>query len=204
MIPVTLVTEDALSSHVAATLLRAATVPFVVHRELPGRVSRRFAAGSGQIEKRLRSFNRAAEHEPFVVILDLDDRLCAAGYRNALLPDGPRRYMVFRIAVREVESWLLADRVGIAAYLGVKTSVVPAEPDQLDDPRRALFDLVRRSRRRLIRESILPIDPTARIGPDHNGALMGMVNEHWSSDRAVERSPSLRRAVDALERFQFP
>ena len=53
MIPVTLVTEDRISSHVANVLLRDATAPFSVELELPGTGRRRFAAGSGQIEKRI-------------------------------------------------------------------------------------------------------------------------------------------------------
>ncbi len=204
MIPVALVTEDRISSHVANVLLRDATPPFTVELELPGTQRRRFAAGSGQIEKRIGRFNTAAEHRPFVVFLDLDDRPCAPSYRSALLPEGARRYMVLRIAVREIESWLLADRHGVAEYLGVSLEVVPKSPDELADPRRSLFDLVSRSRRRTIKEAILPIDSTARIGPDYNGALMRMVDDHWSRDRAADRSPSLRRAIDALERFRFP
>ncbi|TVQ20126.1 MAG: hypothetical protein EA382_15525 [Spirochaetaceae bacterium] len=188
----------------ARVLLRAASPLYSVERELPGLDNPRFAAGSGQIEKKLVSFNDAARHAPFVVILDLDERSCAPGYRDALLPRGAERYMILRIAVREVESWLLADRDGFARYLGVAVTVIPPEPDDLPDPKRSLFDLVRRSRRRSIRESILPIDRTARLGPDYNGALMGMVNEYWSRDRAVSNSPSLQRAVDALDRFRFP
>lgn len=204
MINVTLVTEDTLSSHVANVLLRDAIQPYGVVRELPGRVQPRFAAGSGQIEQRIQLYNRAAHHAPFVVFLDLDSRSCASGYRRALLPKGEARYMILRIAVREVESWLLADRHGVAEYLGISIDVVPRSPDELPDPRQSLFDLVRRSRRRIIKGAILPIDRTARIGPDYNGALMGMVNDHWSRDRAAAGSPSLRRAIDALDRFQFP
>jgi hypothetical protein len=204
VIPITLVTEDLLSAHVARTLLDLASPSYAVERELPGRGRPRFASGSGQIEQRIGGFNRAAERAPFLVILDLDDRHCAPDYRTALLPEGSSRYMLLRIAVREIESWLLADHVAMSEYLDISCDVVPRTPDELPDARDALFSVVRRSRRRTLKSDILPIDPTARIGPDYNGAMMRLVNDHWSRDRAAERSPSLRRAVDALERFRYP
>jgi hypothetical protein len=112
--------------------------------------------------------------------------------------------MILRIAVREIESWLLADRSGFASYLGVSEAVVPRNPDELIDAKGELFSIVLRSRKRALKEAILPVNKTARIGPDYNGSLIHYLQETWSRDRAMRHSASLQRAVDALEAFQYP
>jgi hypothetical protein len=55
-----------------------------------------------------------------------------------------------RVAVREVESWVLADRRRIANFLSAPLNSIPMDPEQLDDPKMALLTLARahaRSRR---------------------------------------------------------
>lgn len=204
MIPVTLVTEDVLSSQVARRLLSESGRAYRVDREFPGRGMRRFAAGSGQIEKRITGFNRGAAYSPFVVFLDLDDRQCSPGYVRQLLPTGASRYMLLRIVVREIEGWIIADRDGTAEFLCVAPSHVPQHPDGILDPRSALFDVVRKSRKRTLKQAILPTDRSTRIGPDYNAAMMRMVDEYWSPDRAAAASPSLARAMSAIERLTYP
>jgi hypothetical protein len=40
----------------------------------------------------------------------------------------------YRIAVREVEAWLMADRVAFADALGVRVSVIPTQPERSQTP----------------------------------------------------------------------
>ena len=112
--------------------------------------------------------------------------------------------MLLRIAVREVESWVLADRDGFHAFSGVAKSKIPADPDTLPDAKRTLINLMRGSRKRLFREAIVPASPTARIGPDYNGTLARMLAHYWQLDRAVPRSPSLASAFAAIRVFSYP
>ncbi len=63
------------------------------------------------------------------------------------MPD-PAPYMCFRVAVREVEAWLLADREQIARFLSIARSRVPQSPETLDNPKQRLVELARHSRRR--------------------------------------------------------
>ncbi len=70
----------------------------------------------------------------------------------------------FLLWVRHVEAWLLADRERISAFLGVGTVKVPRDPETLEDPTRTLVDLARQSRRRDIREDMVPRPGSGRSG----------------------------------------
>src|SRR3954471_10845125 len=72
--------------------------------------------GKGRIRRQLHGYNNAAQHNPWLVLVDLDQENCAADLRNLWLPE-PASFMCFRVAVRAVESWLLADRERIAEFL---------------------------------------------------------------------------------------
>lgn len=205
MVPVTIVSEDILSEFVLRKLLMESNVDYTVTAALPSRDRAGSGAGSSYIETRIAGFNRAAERLPWVVLLDLDRRPCVVEYRNRLLPSGAARYMVLRIAVTEVESWLLADTKAIATFFSVASHRIPNEPDTLPDAREALLNLARKGRcSRQIREAVLPHFPGASHGPDYNGTMMAFVEQHWSRDRAATSSPSLNRAIAALDRMVYP
>ena len=111
--------------------------------------------------------------------------------------------MSFRVAVREVESWLLADREGIAAFLGVRVAIVPAEPDSLLEPKETMVNLARRSSRSRIRSDLVPRPGSGRsTGPLYNATLINFVSDGitgWRPDVAMRTSPSLQKARNALE-----
>ena len=63
--------------------------------------------GKPHLRKHLKGYNEAARHTPWMVLVDLDhDADCAPPFRTEWLPS-VAPYMCFRIAVREVEAWLL-------------------------------------------------------------------------------------------------
>ena len=204
MADVTIVTEDNLSTAMVGQLVAAANNDITVGMRLPKIRRRNSAPGNTYIETKIQGFNHAAQHHPYLILLDIDARECAPGYVRRLLPDGPNRYMVLRIAVREVESWILADREGFHEFSGVAKDRIPNKPDTLSDPKQTLINLVKRSRNRGIRDAIVPRGPTARIGPDYNATLRRMLAEYWSIDRAMNRSPSLASAFVAIQSFRYP
>src|SRR5688500_16475461 len=107
--------------------------------------------GKHHLLDRLDGYNRAARFQPWLVWVDLDqDSECAPPIRSRWLPE-PAPMMCFRITVREIEAWLFADRERLAQYLNVAVSRVPADPEGVADPKRAMVDLARHSRRRAIR-----------------------------------------------------
>lgn len=143
------------------------------------------------IDENIARYNQAARFAPWFVIRDLDTAECAADLARDLL-DAPARWMRFRIAVREIEAWLLADRVAVAGYLGVRVNRVPNDPDALADPKRSLVNLARRSRRRAIREDMVP-EPgvTATVGPGYVARISEFAREYWRPNVARTISASL-------------
>lgn len=155
--------------------------------------------GKGKIDKRVSAYNHAAQHNPWLVLRDLDnDAPCAPGLIGALLPT-PAPRMRLRIVVRSIESWLLADVEGIVAFLGLRKQNLPVEPDLLPNPRMELLGLARRAQRREVREDLLPAPgTTALVGRGYTARLIELAILYWEPARAAERSPSLAACLRAL------
>lgn len=197
-VPINLATEDELSECVARRIL--------AHE--PGRFQVGYAyrrGGFGYLKRNVQGWNNAAPSIPFLVLTDLDT---SYAYPCLLITDwlsSARQHpnLLFRVAVREVEAWLLADHTAFAAYLGIAARQIPSEPDLLADPKAALVELARCTRRRDLRARLAPKSgSTARQGPDYNGCLCEFVNAAWEPERASGRSSSLRRTLDRLHHFK--
>ena len=194
-IAVCLAVEDALSEVVLRRMLLESSQDYVV-----GTVFSR--GGFGYLKGLTPAFNRAASGMPYIVLTDLDARTCPLQLIADWLPQPKHPNLIFRIAVREVESWLLAHAEGFAKFLGVSEQIIPRDPETLIDPKQSVIAIARRSRNRVLREAIVPKDKSdARIGRDYNGQLAAFVNDHWSVSAALKRSQSLYRAMRALDTF---
>lgn len=156
--------------------------------------------GKSQLDLRLAGFNEAAKGHPWFVLRDLDDDArCAGGYLSALGLQ-PSKWMVYRIAMREVEAWLLADTRGISRFLGIPEERLPVNPDLERDPTRKLVDLARRYSKSRIRAAMVPAPrAAAQVGPLYEATMIEFAVEHWSVERAMRKSDSLRRAHAALK-----
>lgn len=158
--------------------------------------------GKQRLLQRLGGYNNAARFAPWVVLVDLDDDCsCAPPCVQGWMPT-PSPLMCFRVVVRAVEAWLLADRERIADMLGVTLRLVPDNPDNIAHPKTELVNLAKRSRSRSIREEIVPRERSERsVGPLYVGRLMQFAEDEatgWRPDRAAARSDSLRRCIDRL------
>ncbi len=196
-IPVHLAVEDDLSELVIRRVLVDTGRDYFV-----GSVFGR--GGFGYLQSTAKNWNAAAAAgTPILLLTDLDNHPCPSGLIEDWLNVAPHANLVFRVAVREVESWILADGEGFADFLGIRNDLIPSEPDQIPDPKQALVNLARRSRRRTLRESIVPRNgSTAVQGPDYNGCLGGFVRSNWNRNAALERSPSLDRTWRRLMVFE--
>jgi len=158
--------------------------------------------GKDHLLKQLRAYNEAGKRYPWIILMDLDrDDECAPCFRSKYLPH-PAPLLCFRIAVREVGAWLLADRKHFAKFLHVPESRMPFKPDELDDPKQTVVDIARRSRSRAIRQDLVP-NPLSgrRTGPAYASRLIEFIESidvGWRPDVASESSDSLRRCVDRL------
>lgn len=155
--------------------------------------------GKTTLLRQLLSYNRAAQFSPWIVLVDLDqDAGCAPPAHTQWLPT-PAAQMYFRIAVREVESWLLADRESLASFLAVALSRIPTNPETLDDPKTTLVNLARNSRRRDIRLDMVPRQASGRSeGPAYTSRLIEYAQGPWRPDIAMQHADSLQRLCRRL------
>jgi len=159
-------------------------------------------SGKAQLDKKLRSYNQAAKLAPWLVVRDFDsDADCAPTLVQELLPQ-PSRSMCFRVAVPQIEAWLLADRNGMAAFLGVSADRLPDSPDSFGDAKGEIIQLARRSRLRQIREDLVPGSGFRHpVGPDYTARITEFASRFWRPDRAESASPSLASCIQALRRL---
>lgn len=195
-IPINLVVEDELSRVVLQKLLGSSPREYVqgaVYGE----------SGVGYIKARLRAFNQAAKGMPYLVLVDLDQTECAPVLiREWLGVTKLHHNLLFRVAVRSVEAWLLAHREAFARFAQIPVGDVPYHVETVPDPKKCLIGLVSRSRSRKLREDIVPPPNSLRKqGPNYNAALARYIKEYWEPDKAMGQSDSLRRLIDALAVF---
>ena len=157
--------------------------------------------GKPFLKHRIAGYN-AARHAPWVVLVDLDhEGDCAPPVRATWLSH-PAPRMCFRVAVRAVEEWLMADAERLAAFIGVARSKVPTDFEEVERPKLAMVNLARLSRRRDIRQDMVPRDGSGRTeGPAYTSRLIEYATHRWRPDVAAAHADSLRRAIDCLRRL---
>lgn len=186
---VNVATEDELSEAVAVRLVSAAFGD--------GKVGNRLGRkGNGYLIKRLPSFRQMARREPVLILTDLDDTNCASELVEQWCAGQafPQNLLV-RVAVRETESWLLADRVGMASLLGISPQKIPLDPESIVDPKQFLLNLARNARREVRSELIVAKGAIASQGLGYNRVLSSFVSTDWQLDNAVAGSASLYKAL---------
>ena len=190
---ISLATEDALSEAVGEKLIAEVKPPLEVGLRL-----RR--DGFGYLKKRMRSFSEMARHQPVLIITDLDRLACAATLvRGWTANDTPPGTLLLRVAVREMEAWLLADHDAMRTLLQQPRQILPSDPENLPEPKEALIRLVGRHGPRSLREAIVPQPGViAAQGLGYNNVLMEFVRRTWNPHRAARRSNSLARTRQRL------
>ena len=186
---------------VEGTLDEAVLIRLVKHAgATPGPIYGKM--GKQALLQRLHGYNQAAQFNPWMVIVDLDaDADCAPPFRQENLPQ-PANNMCFRIAVREIEAWLLADRERIAKWLSIARSLIPPDPDALPDPKNVVVTLARNSRRRAIKEDMVPRPGSGRsVGRAYTSQMIQFVSdqtEGWRPQIGANNSNSLARCLSCL------
>jgi hypothetical protein len=192
-IPVTVAVEGSTDTPVVRKLLAHLGLDMGAVHEKNGKLG---------LDQRLLGYNNAAEYAPWLVLRDLNhDAPCPSALIMRLLPQCASQ-MCFRIAVREMEAWLLADREKLAQYLSIPISRVPLNPENIESPKLALINLARRSRRRSVRDDFVPAPGiTASVGPGYLARVTEHAMRYWRSDVAAESCRSLARCLRALRRW---
>ncbi|PJF39416.1 MAG: hypothetical protein CUN54_08760, partial [Phototrophicales bacterium] len=129
--------------------------------------------GNRKLIDNLHKRNAAGHFAPWLVVIDLDDNECAPAFIRTLLPiEQYNSQFRLRVAVREIEAWLLADREALAQFLRISINLVPRNPDAEDDPKQVLVNLARRSRNKQLVADIVPRPESGRrVGPGYLGRI---------------------------------
>ena len=149
--------------------------------------------------------NRTAKSLAWLVMRDLDrdDKDHCVPALHAKLLNGPTNPgMCFRLVVRATEAWLMADRDAFADYFAVRRRL-PDLVDEIGDPKQELINLCRNSRKKDIREGVVPRPASGRrVGPEYAAIVGEFGRETWDPERARVCSPSLDRALMCLVRLR--
>ena len=192
---IVLVVEDELSDVVMRKVIAACGDRLAVGRSVITR-------GSGKMRSGLPKYRSASRVLPHLVVTDLDRYACApallADWGAVDLPES----ILFRVAVRETEAWLLAVRDGIARMLGIVSGKISQQPELETDPKRALVNIARRCRIRKLWEELVPAaGSTNQVGPAFNARMSQFVRDSWDIGRASASAPSLARTIERLTEF---
>jgi hypothetical protein len=188
-----LVVEDRLSDAVATEILQYFDIEIV---------QKIIYEGNSYLQRKAQSYNQAAHQECGIFMLtDLDSpNICPPTLIESWVKGSLNRWFFLRVAVMEIESWVMADRQGISEFLAIPTNRIPQNTDEIPSPKEFLVSLARRSKNTRLREALAPArnDKTAKVGNEYNPRLSQFVQEYWDLERAATVSPSLKRTLDRL------
>lgn len=188
-------TEDELSERVACKIAMEASVKGE-DIECVGR------KGSGYLRRKIGDFAQVARRRPVLVLTDLDDVKCAPSLCRQWMGETMReRSVLFRVAVREIEAWLLADRKAMAMFLGVSSAKIVKDTQTIGDPKRYLLNLAKFAPASLKADLLPRPGVRAAQGFGYNSRLGAFVESDWCSKRACENNSSLRKTVVRLKAY---
>lgn len=194
MINLTLIVEDSLSEVVARKMLAETGKGYQVTNSL--------LWNKGKIKLNVGDINNAAQGYIYFVLTDQDTNDRCPTQAISEIPDPIHPNLLYRFAVMEIESWVMAHRDAISSFLSVPINRIPNNTDSLSDPKKYLVDMARRSKSSRIRKDIAPRNnSTSKVGFDYNGRLIEFVTEYWNIHTASQHSPSLFRAFNKLNAF---
>ena len=191
---VILAVEDTLSEAVSTKILASLGID----------ISQRLGLkGKGYLQSKAPSLNQTAKGFPVFMLTDQD---APSQCPPQLVQDwtkGERHARFFlRVAVMEVESWIMADRRGFADFLSIPFNRIPEDTDVILRPKEFLVSLARLSKKTRLRQEIVPPPgATSKVGPAYNSRLGEFVHSRWSVNLAAAVSVSLQRTLAQLRNF---
>ena len=129
--------------------------------------------GKGYLREKAQSLNQTARGFAVFMLTDRDSpNPCPPQLVRSWIK-GPRHpHFFLRVAVMEVESWMMADREGMAGFLSVPLNRIPLDTDALTHPKEFLVSLARSSNKARLRADLVPKPgATSKVGPGYNPRL---------------------------------
>lgn len=190
---ITIATEDELSEAVGVRLVTEILPGFEIAQMLGRR-------GNGYLKAKCQSFNQMAIRHPVLLITDLDNRLCAKSLIDSWFGNlNINVNLKFRVAVREMEAWLLADHHGMRELLGRGGNNIAPNPDGIQNPKEYLLERAKRAPSEIKNDLVRARGSAAVQGLGYNARLSEFVRTTWSLEQASQRSESLVKAVERLK-----
>ena len=152
--------------------------------------------GKGVIDRDLKNYWEAARVLPYVVFRDLDrdGGGCPVTLRAQLVEHTPGESpdLLIRIVDQCVESWILADREGVAEFCNRSAASVEPPPSHHKPY------LLRLMKDANLKDAVEEKGCELDFGPAYAVHLQRLMTDHWSIERAAVESDSLRRALERL------
>lgn len=152
--------------------------------------------GKGVIDRDIKRYWEAARGHAYVVFRDLDrdGGGCPVTLRAELVEHTPGESLdlLIRIVDQCIESWILADRQGVAEFCD--RSVASVKPPASHHKPYLLSMMKEAKLKDAVEEQGRELD----FGPAYAGHLQRLMTDHWSIERAATESDSLRRALERL------
>lgn len=154
------------------------------------------ANGKGVIDRDIKKYWEAAQIIPYVIFRDLDrdEGGCPVAVRSMLSSKtrGESHDLLIRIVDQCIESWILADRQGVAEFCDRSMASVKP-PASHHKP--YLLSLMKEAK---LKDAVEQQGCLLDFGPTYSVHLQRLMTHHWSIERAAAESDSLRRALKRL------
>jgi len=198
-----IVGEDDVTLAVIRRVLTYCSDDYEIIQNLPAR--------GGQVKSRISEFNKLSETHPVVLLIDLDNDVCAPLLINKLIKDKNKDF-IFNIAVDEAEAWLMADVKGFASHFRIKIEDMPSAHQTRQGGRKGLtemnfaykssmyltHELIKKSKNSEYIQQLTPKKNAAK-GPEYNSCMLPFIQNIWNIDDARQNSDSLNRMITRIE-----
>lgn len=194
MIPINVVVEGLSDKAVANQILIETRKDFVPLFHIKG--------GKSNIVKKFAAYNYSARTQYWFVLMDIDNpKKCPSAVIQEMASElNPG--MCFRLAIPQIESWLIADRRGLSKFLGISVDLITTYPDQLPNAKTEMVNLAYKSTKRLIRnDMVLETKNSIEPGLGYSLRLSEFASKHWNVHEASLNSPSLAKCINALKKL---
>lgn len=186
---ITIATEDELSEVVACRLVDEFLDKYRVNQKLG-------KTGNGYLKANCIKFNNMARRTAVFMITDLDriesiQLLKESWFGKKELHEN----LIFRVAVREIESWLIADGIAMKKLLSNGANNLERSPDNLRYPKNYLLRRALRAPKSIKADLVVKKQNNLLQAIQYNNRLCQFVKESWCPNRAAENSNSLSRAI---------
>ncbi len=204
---VSAVWEDELSGEVIKSIISQKKIHIELYPVFVN--SSKTPSGFGYIKKNLFNFYKSSnDNQRFLLVVDSDNLPCAPALLESWNVPLDNPHFILQVAVREIESWILADIENFLSYFQIPQGLLnkfPAIMDDIPDPKKFLIEIMNHSKNNQFKRFIIPaVGSSAKVGKAYNFYLIDFIKQKWKYKIAAEHSISLQRFIKKLDKISKP